>query len=263
METTPTRPGETTGAGDAELASPQEIWAQVFERVRKEVDVATVWIALQAVEPLGVEGSYFVGTLPPDMRFLAGNLENDESATAIETALREITGRILAFHLIQGQTMDDWMQEKTTATLRPISMSAPARPMAQPAPAAPQTPPPAPFVPARPAPAAAAPPVSSRTVYPTWEKLDEHLAKGYKVAPLIKYAHGQARYLMECVQSISDTMDVLMPPPGQPRDELQERHLAKTIDRLGNVLGQLDSLFIALELWRYRQRIGRDIGLHE
>ncbi len=57
-------------------------------------------------------------------------------------------------------------------------------------------------------------------------------------------------------------MDVQMPPPGAPRDDAQERLLAKTIERLSGIIN-LDPLFIALELLRYRELQGktRDITL--
>ncbi len=229
-----------------EGASVGEIWARVADRVRREVDVATVWLAMDAVNPLTIDGNFFVAALKPDMEYLAINLQGFEATTAIEEALQAVTGRVLAFRLIEGQTLLDWQREK----VRTAGSAAAPRPVASTAP----TPPVQNTVP---------PPLiseSPRTVYPTWEKLSDRLVQGYKTAPLVKYPHGQARYIMECVQMISDTMDVQMPPPGQPRDDAQERTLAKMLERLGSVTN-LDPLFISLELLRYRQRVGKDIGL--
>lgn len=234
---------DTTTNDGASLA---ETWARVSDRVRREVDVATVWLAMDAVQPLTVDGSFFVAAIKPGMEYLAINLEGYEAATAIEEALQAVTGRVLAFRVIEGQTIADWQREKARTAAPP-----PARPSAQPT---------EPTAAAQPA---APPPIverSDRTVYPTWEKLSDRLVQGFKTAPLIKYPHGQARYIMECVQLISDTMDIQMPGPGQPRDDVQERTLAKMLERLGSVTN-LDPLFISLELLRYRQRIGKDIGL--
>jgi hypothetical protein len=66
--------------------------------------------------------------------------------------------------------------------------------------------------------------------------------------------------VLNAVQVISDTMDLLLPGPGQPRDDAQERALAKVIDRLSSVVN-LDAIFISLELLRYRQLQGRDINI--
>lgn len=248
----------------AETAPLSEIWARVFDRVRREVDVATVWLAMQSVTPLTIDGSFFVATLPPDQQFLRMNLDTAEASAAIEEALREITGRILAFRLIRGQLLADWEREKQQETQRPDSsrvgtMTMPPPP--EPATATTSAPPP----PARPTlterPPSAERPPSNREVMPTWDKLNERLAQAYKTAPFNKYPHGQARYLIECIPMISDTMDLLMPGPGQPRDETQERSLAKTLDRLGSIMGNLDPIFISLELLRFRQAEGRDIGV--
>ena len=79
---------------------------------------------------------------------------------------------------------------------------------------------------------------------------------GYKTAPFIKYPHGQAQYVLLAVKMISDTMDVMMPPPGAPRDDAQERMLSKTIERLKGVV-DLDPMFLSLELLRYRESQGK------
>jgi len=264
--------GTSTAAySGVELPPVGEIWARAFDRVRRVVDVPTVWLAMQAVTPLIVEGSYFVGALSADNQYLATNLKSGENSIAIEEALQQVTGRILAFRLIEGDSLADWEAEKAreatrtagTRTAMPTKNAAggirdeqrPTAPRPQPAPVqetvSQQT-----FAAPRPQ---ARP--SNREVYPTWEKLYERLAQGYKSAPLVKYPHGQARYLLEAVRLISDTMDVMMPAPGLPRDDTQERMLAKTIERLGSIMSGLDSLFISLELLRYRESQGKDIGI--
>ena len=187
----------------------------------------------------------------PQDEYLAPNLQDNKTSTAIEDALREITGRILAFRLIQGQTLADWEREKANEA------AAQAGPVSQPASATHHT------LTGK----AAPPPVQSsvnseRTVSATWEKLSERLNHGYKTAPFIKYPHGQAQYVLSAVKLISDTMDLQMPPPGAARDDLQERALAKVIERLGSVVN-LDPLFLSLELLRFRESQGRnqDIAL--
>jgi hypothetical protein len=218
-----------------------EIWTRVFDRARQVIDVPTVWLAMQAVRPLTIDGNFFVATLPPESQYLAINIQGFEATTAIEESLQAVTGRLLAFRLISGQALADWEREKSKeAAAAPSHLET----RSSPPPISPSSP--------------KAPP--DRTVYPTWEKLSERLVQGYKTAPLYKYPQGQARYILECVRTISDTMDLLMPAPGRPVDEAQERTLAKMLERLGSVIN-LDPLFLSLELLRYRQRAGKDIGL--
>lgn len=242
---------------NADRESLDTIWARVFDRVRREVSAATVWLAMQSVTPLAIDGSFFVAALPSDQQFLRMNLESAEASGAIEEALREVTGRILAFRLIRGQTLADWERERSPDATRPDSAHLGATtlpPIAESFARTASIPPPS----TRPMPAERL--RSNREVAPTWEKLNERLAHAYKAAPFNKYPHGQARFLIDAVQMISDTMVVMMPGPGQPRDEVQERNLAKSLDRLGSIMGNLDPIFISIELLRFRQSEGIDIG---
>lgn len=253
---------------------PGQIWANVANRVRQEVADPTVWLALRAAQPLLVDGSFFVAALPPSDEYLAAHLLSNQAATAIEEALRDAAGRILAFRLIIGTSAADWAAEKAREqSAQDNSGFVPASPehqAAEPPPAffrSEATPPPTELAP-RPAPADRPQENRSqekarekaREVAPTWEKLSERLNLGYKAAPFVKYPHGQAQFVLTAVKLISDTMDVQMPPPGAPRDDTQERLLAKAIERLSGIIN-LDPLFIALELLRYRELQGKNADI--
>ena len=224
---------------------PSEIWARACDRVRQAIADPTVWLAMQAARPLLIDGSYFVAALPKSEEYLAVHLLDNQATTAVEDALESVAGRILAFRLIIGNSVEDWNAEKSRAEA-PVetAISSPTRPAAGPPPA---------FFRSDATPA----PSSGRTVSQTWDKLSERLNHGYKAAPFVKYAHGQAQYVLTAVKLISDTMDVQMPPPGSPRDEAQERMLAKVIERLSGIV-TLDPMFLALELLRYREIQGKN-----
>jgi hypothetical protein len=263
-------------ASEADTQNLREIWLRVFDRVRREVDVATVWLAMQAAKPLLMDGSYFVVSFPPESQYLAVNLDTHEATSAIEQALKEVAGRILAFRVIKGQTAEDWQREKTglagpdaAASPPPVSPSAASVPpgvvprhVAQ-VPPTPQTAPQRAESEGHGSRSRMARNASAgqREVIESWDKLYERLAQGYKTAPLIKYPVGQARFLLESVRMISDTMDVLMSDDAAGPDHDQERLLAKTLERLGLIMGHLDTLFIALELIKYRESLGRNVGL--
>jgi len=267
-------------AAEADAQNLREVWLRVFDRVRREVDIATVWLAMQAAKPLLMDGSYFVVAFPPESKYLAVNLDTHEATTAIEQALKDVVGRILAFRVIQGQTIEDWQREKNS----PTGQAAPGVSQAQSysvssaasATAASAVRPPVSGATARPAApsslendlggsrsrmARQVAPSSSREVIASWDKLYERLAQSYKTAPLMKFPNGQARFLLESVRMISDTMDALMPNDSGNPDMEQERQLAKLLERLGLIMGHLDTLFISLELLRYRESLGRDVGL--
>ena len=249
---------------------PFEIWGMVFEIVRKQLPVPTLWLAMQAVKPLLIDGSYFVAALPPHEKYLADTLQDNQTSSAIEDALKEITGRILAFRLIKGETAADWQQQKAEearaeeAAAAPPPVPAPVAGHVVMGKAAPATPSSAPAsaqtTTAQTSSAKSSAVYSSaeslRPVSPTWEKLNERLMYGYKAAPFIKYPHGQAQFVLSAVRCISDTMDIQMPPPGAARDDQQERALAKVIERLGSIVN-LDPLFLSLELLRFREAEGK------
>ena len=256
---------------ETDPAHLREIWARVFNHVRTEVDVATVWLAMQAAVPVTLDGPFFVVGLSDADLYLASNLEGAEATAAIETALQQITGRVLAFRVIEGTTALHWQAQKPTEVGMDVPLPAPP-PAAAPSP----TPPPSERERGQNAPSAQSvggrsvpPPLPSQgegrgggsvhahlPVAQTWEKLTENLAAGYKTAPFTKYAPGQARYILRAAQMISDTMDVLLANGGATPDEPGERQLMKVLERFGAVIN-LDPLFIMLEVLRLRARQGR------
>ena len=241
---------------------PSELWARAAGRVRQAIADPTVWLALRAAQPLLIDGSFFVAALPPSDEYLASHLLSHQATSAIEEALQEAAGRILAFRLIIGTSAADWAAEKAREAGGFVP-SSPEHQAAEPPPAffrSEATPPPAEMIVPSPPAARAASQQPAREVAPTWEKLSERLNSGYKAAPYVKFPHGQAQFVLTAVKMISDTMDVQMPPPGAPRDDTQERLLAKTIERLSGIIN-LDPLFIALELLRYRELQGKNADI--
>lgn len=242
---------------------PNQIWTQVVSLVRQTLAVPTAWLAMQAVKPLTIDGNYFVAALPRQEQYLAIHLQDNQTATAIEDALQSVTGRILAFRLINGETLADWEAQKAREANPTDAQSTTAEPppaffrseSSPPPVEAPKTV----SMAAKPAPGTR-PDAPARAVSPSWEKLNERLASGYKTAPFIKYPHGQAHYVVTAVKLISDTMDVMMPPPGAPRDDAQERMLTKVMERLGSIVN-LDPMFLSLELWRYRESQGKSMDI--
>ncbi len=238
-----------------------EIWAKAFEQVRSGLAEPTVWLAMQAARPLTIDGSDFVVAIPPADKSLAGSLQAAQAAATIEEALETVSGRVLALQVIVGTSLADWKAQKPAA----LSWDeADAEDAATPPPAffrseysaAPAEPAPAPPRAAQTMKSAPRPAAPARVPSPSWDKLNERLSQGYKVAPFIKYPHGQAQYVLTAVKLISDTMDALMPPPGAARDDAQERLLTKAVERLGSVVN-LDPLFLSLELLRFRESEGK------
>ena len=220
----------------------RDIWMRVFEIVRRDVDAPTLWLAMQGVSPVAIQGSHFIGSLPRDMEYLASNLESSESSFAIEAALNEVIGHPTAFHLLYGEALAAWVpgQDFGGTVEEPAAAQAT---IFSPSPSA----------------------QISRSPHPkkgliTWDSLFDDLRLLCKTAPLIRYPHGQARLVLHLVLVISEGMDALVPDSNKVDEDMFERQLSRTIERIGTVIN-LDPIFISMELWRHRQRIGKDIGL--
>lgn len=231
------------------------LWRRATQIVRQRTSSPTVWIALQEVRPLTVQNNQFVGGLTTEQFYLAIHLQSFETNVLIEDALREIAGRPLAFDLIEGGSISDWNMLRgtnvplpTIAASRPTEASTPSESRIGTA------------LDWETSIQSGIQRESTRDVYPTWDKLNERLGQIAKSSPLMKYSHGQARFILESVRAISDTMDLLMPPVSQPSDPAQERNLTKMIERVGAAVS-LDPLFISLELLRFRESEGKDIGI--
>ncbi len=236
-----------------ETPSVRELWLRAFNHVRNTIDVATVWLAMQAAVPIAIDGHSFVAGLAAEDQYLASNLQTHEATTAIEDALQQLTGRVLALQIIHGTTLSEWEAQKPALTgqARP---AAPAPAAAPPPPAA--APPAAPFPAASPRPGSSAFDAPAPEPAPSWDKLSERLAQSYKTSP-VKHAQGQARFVLRAARLISDTMDSLLPASGLPPDEAGERALFRSMERLGSIIN-LDPLFLALEVMRYRQAQGKE-----
>jgi hypothetical protein len=247
--------------------TPEEIWTQAFLRVQRAIDVPTVWMAMEAARPLALEGNHLIVGMAPSDQYLRVNLQTHEYATAIDDALAAVAGRPLALHVIEGFAIESYHEQQALEAVAAIEAQAPrsaSRPEVQR---------PEPSVsPHRPEPARPAPSQSTSAfqaprsqvdesveVIPSWDRLNERLTTGFKRMPLARYPHGQAAFLLHAVKMISATMDLVMDAPFGQADPIQERNLAKCIERLG-VTVSLDPLFISLELIRYRREMGRDIG---
>lgn len=245
--------------------SVNEIWARTFDRVKSEVPIPMVWLAMQSVHPLAIDGNRFVVALPADGKYLEINLDSTETYQAIEECLKDLAGRPLAFHIIRGETLEDWETEKKELIGETShAVEAPMESLAWPEGIAPWDMPegeiPAAFTFDAPL-SGSYTPSSSANInisngFDTWEKLAEWISHEYKLCPNIRYAHGQAKFMMRACVKIVATMERIM-PSNMPIDNNMERLFAKTIERVAGLLS-LDAFFVGLEVMRIRQMVGLD-----
>ena len=197
------------------------IWEKVVNQVKLKVIHPTLWRSLELVVPIIIENDQFVVGLAPGNFHLSGHLTGSEHQNAIESALREFAGKSLSLRIIEGTTIQDWMQVKAKDQSMQAMKEAAYR--------------------KREVEIAAA---------KSWEGLLETVGRRYAALHLRQLPQFRAKYIEEMLATISDTMDVLM-PEGSPKDELAERSLARVIEKVGT-LAEVPPAMIALELRRFR-----------
>jgi hypothetical protein len=210
------------------------LWNHALGEVHKAVASPMVWLAMQAAQPITVDGNYFVIGFASDKEYLADSLKTFEAVSAIEDALKTSSGHILALRQISGTTIADWGAVRAEYVTE--AESAPSPPSG--------------------ATSSYAAPEPTREVIANWDKLNERLNLLYKTWPQVRYPHGQAQFVLQAVKHISDTMEALGPGSSVPHDDTQERNLSRLLERLSGIIN-LDPIFLALELYRYRQSQGK------
>jgi len=199
------------------------IWDKVVNQVKLKVIHPTLWRSLELVVPIVIENDEFVVGLAPGSYHLSGHLVGSEHKNAIESALREFAGMPLSLRIIEGTTIQDWMQVKAKDQSMQVLKEAAYQKREV-----------------------------EIAVAKSWEGLLETVGRRYAALHLRQLPQFRARYIEEMLAEISDAMDVLM-PEGSPKDELAERSLARVIEKVGTLV-EVPPALIALELQRLRRK---------
>jgi len=197
------------------------LWDKVVDRVKMKVIHPTLWRTLEMAVPITAENNEFVVGFAPGDFNMSGHLTTSEHKNAIETALREFSGTHFTLRIIEGDSIQDWLQTKAKdERTRELKDAAYRKREAEAA------------------------------VTKSWDGLMELVGRRYAALQFRGFPQFRAIYIQQMLQAISETMDVLM-PAGSPADELAERSLARVIDKVGT-LTETPGALIAFELQRFR-----------
>lgn len=203
----------------AENLSAVELWAKTVDLVKDRVNNLSLWQAMEKATGIAVEGNTFIIGLASNIFNLAGHLTVSEHRNAIETALSQLLGRPIKARIIEGTTLEDWIQTKKcderVAAMRETTYERRER---------------------------------QEAAAQSWDTVYEYVARAYSATPLRQLPQSKARFLMEMVHVICDAMDHLYP---QNPDETTERLLARVIDRVATS-AEVSPTVVALELERLR-----------
>lgn len=200
----------------------RELWDKVVNEVKLRVIHPTLWRTLEMAIPITIEGNQFIVGMAPGTFHMSGHMTSAEHKNAIERAIAQFSGQQLNLRVIEGSTFQDWVQVKRKdESLQALKEAAQKKREAETA------------------------------VSKSWEGLLEMVGRRYASTPLRQLPQFRARYLVEMLKAVSETMDELM-PQGKI-DELAERSLARVIEKIATHT-DVPPAIVALELMRYRRK---------
>lgn len=195
----------------------EAIWNKVVDQVKMTVIHPTLWRSLECAVPVTMEGDEFIVGFPAGMYHMSGYLNSGEHRNSIETAIRQFTGQSLKLRIIEGSTLDDWQAAKLKDGHMQALKEADRKKREK-----------------------------QSDVNQSWDSLLERISRTYMKYPLRQLPQNRARYMMEMLEAISETMDEVM-PEGRSDDELTERSLGRAIDKVAQMIDVPPTL-IAFEL---------------
>lgn len=203
----------------------EAIWSKVVDEVKMAVIHPTLWRSLERAIPVVIEGDEFVVGFAAGAYHMSGHLNAGEHRNAIESALRHFTGKNLRLRIIEGGTLEDWDMVKEKDRHIQELKEADRRKREK-----------------------------ESNVSQSWDSLLEKISRTYVKYPLRQLPQYRARYLIDMLDAILETMDELM-PEGTSDDELTERSLGRAIDKVAQMI-EVPSPLIGVELLRRRETRG-------
>jgi len=229
-------PAPPAGSNGAVLADLEGIWRKVgtlfYERTPR---FTPAFDAMEATVPLTVEGDdlIIIGIDPAQSSLLA-HINATDTHNILKRILSEVCGRPMDFRTISSLKVRDWVilrdAEKRTSLRTAAALQKPAAP-------APAVPVPAPAPEAR--------------AGDEWESLMETLMREWANRENRNYPQVRARLVLDLLALIARA-EVNLRRSSMPED-LQERALARALDRVGSLTG-IDAAITGIEYLRIRER---------
>jgi hypothetical protein len=212
----------TPNGGSAEPnAQIQQLWSQTVERVKREVMAPSLWRALERTVPVIIENNTLaVGFAAGDGQ-LAGTLNSGDYRSAVERALRAVSGNnSLNVRIIEGTALSDWEYAKArdAAAVQQRQQAAQRR-----------------YVEA--------------AAFNSWDEIYDQVSRLWANSEYRALASGKARFLDQALGLVQKALDSLA-PSGSGTDEQTERGLSRVIERVASYTSSDASLVAYLLLQR-------------
>jgi len=201
-------------------AAMQQLWTQTVDRVKRDVISPSLWRALERTLPVVFEDNVFAVGLQAGDGQLAGTMNTGEYKSAIERAMRAITGdNALTFRVIEGTSYADWEYAKA----RDAAAASQQRQATQ-----------------------------KRTVeaagFASWDEIYDQVSRLWANSEYRALASGKARFIELALAHVQKAMETLMPEGGKTNEQT-ERGLSRVIERIASMTGS-DATLVACLLFQ-------------
>ncbi|MBI3910088.1 MAG: hypothetical protein HY320_04040 [Armatimonadetes bacterium] len=179
-----------------------QLWHQLTEHVKAILNMPSLWRALEAAQPIALEGGYFVIGYRPPEAYQRGLLLESYHRGIIEKTLGSLVGAPVELRVIEGTEIKDWEtvkeMERAAATLRREAQARQER---------------------------------TETASTSWDRIGEQLARRYASMAHRTLPAVQATYVASCVETLAEACRQLMPATGDPT-ESDLRFYSRVLERV-------------------------------
>ena len=201
----------------------QHLWRQTIERVKKDVIAPTLWRALESTVAVAWENNTFAVGLAAGDGQLASSLNSGEHQSAIEQALRAVSGKSdLKFRMIEGTTRSDWEHVKA----QDAAVTAQRQQTAQKK-------------------------YAQAESFASWDEIYDQVSRLWASSEYRALASGKARFLTQALAMAEKAMAELLPEDGKTNEQT-ERGLSRVIERIASMTGS-DATLLAYILFERRK----------
>lgn len=197
------------------------IWLEAAERVKDRVVAPTLYRAVELGVGITIEDGFFVlGFSGADMP-MAGHLRSSQHMSVIEQCISEIAQQKLRLKIIEGTTMQDYLNQKALQETREYAQITVSEQRAR-----------------------------ERAMAQEWESVGEQLTRGYAKLQQRQFAQIRGQFIVWGFGIINDAVNKF--GYTEESDDVHKRALARIFERFATIL-EVPSTMLAYEFLRLRE----------
>lgn len=198
-----------------------QIWMVAAERVKDRVVSPTLYRAVELGVGVTIEEGFFVlGFTGADMP-MAGHLRSSQHLSIIEQCVSEVAQQKLRLKIIEGTTMQDYLNQKSLQETREHAQFTISEQRAK-----------------------------ERAMAQEWESVGEQLTRGYARLQQRQFAQIRGQFIIWGFGIINDAVNKF--GYSDESDDVHKRALARIFERFGTIM-EVPATMLAYEFLRLRE----------